>query len=154
MSEAPKAGLAIRRFAELSAGELYELLRFRQAIFVVEQRSPYPDLDGFDQSALHFMLREEGALVGCLRLVAPDDAAAPVALGRIAVLASHRRRGLAAGLVEAALTLCRKRYPQRPLRLTAQCHLARFYEHFGFAAAGLPFDDFGVMHVEMHKPHP
>jgi ElaA protein len=154
VSDPPPARLAVRGFAELSADELYKLLRFRQAIFVVEQRSPYPDLDGLDQSALHFLLRNEGALVGCLRLVVPGDATAPVVLGRIAVLASHRGRGLATGLVEAALRFCRERYPDHSLRLSAQCHLAHFYERFGFAAAGLPFDDFGVRHVEMRKLHP
>jgi ElaA protein len=42
-----------RRFDELTASELYELLRFRQSIFVVEQASAYPDLDGLDPSAWH-----------------------------------------------------------------------------------------------------
>src|ERR1700739_2104132 len=57
-----------RRFDELTACELYELLRFRQSIFVVEQASAYPDLDGLDQSAWHLLAWLEGELIGYLRL--------------------------------------------------------------------------------------
>jgi len=53
-----------RLFDELSGSELYELLRFRQTIFIVEQRSPYPDLDGLDQKAWHLVARGESELAG------------------------------------------------------------------------------------------
>ncbi|HEY4892045.1 MAG TPA: GNAT family N-acetyltransferase, partial [Reyranella sp.] len=53
-----------RRWAELSAAQLYELLQFRQAIFVVEQASPYADLDGLDPRAEHLLVRRGEALIG------------------------------------------------------------------------------------------
>src|SRR5712671_1737077 len=56
----PKIALEWQRFEQLSADMLYEVLRFRQSIFVVEQRSPYADLDGLDQEAWHVLLRAEG----------------------------------------------------------------------------------------------
>ena len=56
----PKITTQWQRFEELSPDALYEILRFRQSIFVVEQRSPYPDLDGLDQEAWHLLLRAEG----------------------------------------------------------------------------------------------
>ena len=152
MTGQPPSSLAWRRFAEFAADELYEMLRFRQAVFVVEQRSPYPDLDGRDREALHLLMREGGSLVGYLRLQTPADAAALVAIGRIAIEASRRSEGRGASLVDAALGLCRERYPQHPVRLYAQLRLVRFYERFGFAAVGAPFDDYGVPHVEMRKP--
>ena len=58
-----------QRFDELSGEALYELLRFRQSIFVVEQCSPYPDLDGLDRDAWHLTLRVPGELAGYLRLL-------------------------------------------------------------------------------------
>jgi len=59
------------KFAELPPVLLYESLRFRQSIFIVEQGSPYPDLDGVDLRAGHLLLRAEGELAGYLRFIPP-----------------------------------------------------------------------------------
>jgi ElaA protein len=134
-------------FEALTADELYELLRFRQGIFVVEQRCPYPDLDGLDQGAWQLLLRAEGELAGCLRVIPR-----PLRIGRVAVAAPLRRRGLARRLMEEALLFCRERFPAQPIALGAQLHLVRFYESFGFTAVSDTYDDFGVPHVDMTLP--
>lgn len=142
------------RFEQLSPGELYDLLRFRQQIFVVEQGSPYPDLDGLDQSARHLLLRDPNGLGGYLRL-APMPGPPPlrsgraVGVGRVALAPQLRGRGLGRMLMDLALERCREEYPDRPVTLRAQIYLARFYRSLGFAATSEPFDDFGVAHVEM-----
>jgi ElaA protein len=138
-----------RRFGELTADELYELLRFRQSIFVVEQVSPYPDLDGLDQSAWHLAARLENELIGYLRLTATEGPPPMVRIGRVAVSPSLRRGGLGRILMEKALILCRERFPLQAIALGAQVPLVPFYESFGFAATSEPYDDFGVAHVEM-----
>src|SRR5260370_38212295 len=84
-----------RLFDDLSRRELYELLRFRQNIFVVEQRSPYPDLDGLDQSSWHLVVRAEGEMAGYLRLM-PITGPQPLArIGRDSVPSDLRRHGIA-----------------------------------------------------------
>jgi ElaA protein len=138
-----------RRFDELTAGELYELLRFRQSIFVVEQGSPYPDLDGADQSAWHLMARVEGELVGYLRLTTRAGSLPLARIGRVAVTSHLRRHGLGRRLVEEALRLNGEYYPAGDIALGAQVHLAPFYRGFGFEPTGEPYDDFGISHVEM-----
>ena len=138
-----------QRFEELSADMLYEVLRFRQSIFVVEQRSPYPDLDGLDQEAWHLLLRVEGALAGYLRLIPTPGPPPAVRIGRVAVAPHLRRRGIARGLMKEALRLCRERFPARDLVLAAQLYLVPFYEVLGFAVASTPYDDCGVPHVDM-----
>ena len=135
-----------QRFERLSGDKLYELLRFRQGIFVVEQGSPYPDLDGLDQEAWHQLLLMKGELTGYLRLV---PAALQVRIGRVAVAAPLRARGLGRRLIEEALRFCRERYPVQDIVLAAQLNLVPFYQRFGFAATSEPYDDFGVAHVEM-----
>ena len=140
----PEVTTEWQRFEQLSADKLYELLRFRQRIFVVEQGSPYPDLDDLDQSAWHLLLRVDGTLAGYSRLIP-----APVRIGRVAVAAPLRNRGLGRRLMEEALSFCRERYPAQDIVLAAQLSLVPFYERFGFAVTSEPYDDFGVMHVEM-----
>ena len=141
---APTISVKWQRFEALTGDELYELLRFRQNIFVVEQRSPFPDLDGLDREAWHLLLRAKGALAGYARLV-PQ----PLRIGRVAVAAELRRHGLGRRLMEEALLLCRAQYPGLQVVLTAQAHLVPFYRGFGFEPTAQPYDDFGLTHVDM-----
>jgi ElaA protein len=143
-----RAGLDWYRFGDFSAALLYEALRFRQAIFVVEQRSPYPDLDARDERAHHLLLRVDGGLAGYLRLI-PYPKEARIAIGRVAVAAPLRRHGLARLLMAEALDRCRQDYPDCAVTLSAQTYLAPFYETLGFRATAAPYDDYGVPHVDM-----
>jgi ElaA protein len=140
----PEVATKWQRFDQLTVDELYKLLRFRQCIFVVEQGSPYPDLDGLDQHAWHLLLRMEDELAGYLRLMQM-----PVRIGRVAVASHLRGRGLGRRLMEEALGFCRAQYPGLPVVLTAQAHLVPLYQSFGFKPTSRPFDDFGVRHVNM-----
>ena len=143
-----RARLQWVRFSDFSTALLYEALRFRQAIFVVEQCSPFPDLDGLDERAHHLLLRVDGELAGYSRLIPyPDEVR--VAIGRVAVAARLRRRGLARMLMAEALARCRQDYPDCAVTLTAQTYLAPFYETLGFSTTSKPFDDYGLRHVEM-----
>ncbi len=143
-----RASLEWHGFTDLSAALLYEVLRFRQAIFVVEQGSPYPDLDGLDQRAHHLLLRVDGELAGYLRLI-PHPGEARVAIGRVAVAVRLRRQGLARRMMAEALARCPRDYPDCAVTLTAQTYLAEFYSSLGFRATSAPFDDYGVPHVDM-----
>src|SRR5216683_2240665 len=98
------------------------MLRFRQAIFVVEQRCAYPDLDGLDQRAEHLLLRQGGALAGYLRLI-PYPAENRVAIGRVAVAELRRRQGRARLLMDEALGRCARDHRDSAITLTAQTYL-------------------------------
>lgn len=145
----PEIAMRWQRFDELSADRLYELLRFRQDIFVVEQRSPYPDLDGLDQRAWHLTACSGDELIGYLRLIPVEGPPGQVRIGRVAVSARARRQGIGRLLMHEALLFCRDRYPRQPIALGAQLHLAALYRSFGFATASDPYDDFGVAHIDM-----
>jgi ElaA protein len=136
-------------WAALSAAQLYELLQFRQAIFVVEQASPYADLDGRDARAQHLLLRGNEELVGCLRLIGPDPL---VRIGRVAVKAGARGRGLARVMMEAALQRAAEVYPHRDVALSAQTYLEPFYQSLGFVTSSAPYDDYDVPHIDMIGP--
>ncbi len=137
-------------FAALSPAQLYELLQFRQAVFVVEQASPYPDLDGRDSEARHLALRRDGLLIGCLRLIPPDDAAGPtVRIGRVAVAEGERGKGLARLMMAEGLRLAGALYPGSDLMVGAQTYLEPFYLSLGFFTSSAPYDDYGVPHIDM-----
>jgi ElaA protein len=151
MTSMPKITMEWQRFEEMSAHRLYELLRFRQSIFVVEQRSPYPDLDDLDQSAWHLLLRADGELAGYLRLVLVTGPPPAVRIGRVAVAPHLRGRRIGRALVEEALRFSGERYAAYCVGLGAQLRLVRFYESLGFEVVSDPYDDFGVPHVNMRR---
>jgi ElaA protein len=137
------------RWVDLGTSQLYELLRFRQAIFVVEQASPYLDLDGRDARAEHLLLRRAGALIGCLRLIEPDPL---VKIGRVAVVSGERGHGLARAMMEGALQRAAEVYPHRDVALSAQTYLEPFYQSLGFVTSSASYDDHGVPHIDMVGP--
>ena len=152
MSGGDQPSLQWYGFDELTPALLYEVLAFRQAIFVVEQRCAYPDLDGLDQQAQHLLLRvagpDGGELAGCLRLIPfPDEAR--VKIGRVAVAEGSRVQGFARRMMLEALGRCRRDYPDFAVMLTGQTYLAPFYESLGLVTTSAPYDDYGLSHVDM-----
>jgi ElaA protein len=136
-------------WSDLTTGQLYELLQFRQAIFVVEQASSYPDLDGRDAHAQHLLVRADSELIGYLRMIEPHPL---VRIGRVAVKAGNRGHGLARLIMEAALQRAAEVYPHRDVALSAQTYLEPFYRSLGFTPSSAPYDDYGVPHVDMVGP--
>ncbi len=145
------AALEWWRWDELSAAALYELLQFRQAIFVVEQSSPYPDLDGRDAEGRHLTLRRDGVLLGYLRLLPPSasDHRPLVRIGRVSVALEERGNGYARRLMDEALRVAGELYPEHDIEIGAQTYLDGFYRSFGFVPASSPYDDFGVPHIDL-----
>jgi ElaA protein len=133
-------------FDDLDAATAYDVWWLRQQVFVVEQGSPYPDLDGRDRepTTRHLLLRRDGALVGYARVLDDGDWAR---IGRVLVAKYARGQGLADQLVRAALDVI----GDREVRLDAQTGLVDWYESYGFEATGPPFDDDGVTHLPMAR---
>jgi ElaA protein len=136
-----------KAFSDLDVWQLYELLRLRCEVFVVEQRSPYPEVDGRDLAATHLLGRIERRLVACARWFEEGPF---VVLGRIAVRAELRGAGWGRRVMAEALA----RIGPRPVRVHAQARLIPFYAAFGFEPDGEPLDDYGVLHQEMIRRVP
>lgn len=141
--------------ADLEPALLYELLRLRVDVFVVEQACPYPELDGRDLEprTRHYWLSGDtgapgsgsGPVLGCLRLLKEPDGA--YRIGRLCTARAVRGRGLGVQLLEAVLG----EIGDKPVVLDAQAHLADFYRGFGFGPAGPSYDWDGVPHVPMRR---
>lgn len=131
-------------FDDLDARAAYTLWRLRQQVFVVEQASPYPDLDGRDlePATWHVLAHDGDELVGCLRLL---DDGTHARIGRVVVAPSARGRGLARDLMDVAMA----EVGGREVRLDAQTGLTAFYAAYGFEVSGPEFVEDGVAHVPM-----
>jgi ElaA protein len=138
-------------FAELDAATLYAILRLRTDVFVVEQRCPYPELDGRDlePGTRHLWLappegpREPRAY---LRVLAETDGTARI--GRVCVAPTGRGAGLAGELMAGAL---RTIGDGMTAVLDAQTYLVEFYRRLGFVQDGPEFVEDGIPHVPMRR---
>lgn len=132
-------------FDALDARTVYDVCRLRQTVFVVEQECPYPDLDGRDvePGTRHLLMRDDDdQLVGYARVL---DDGTEWRIGRVLLAVSARGRGLADGLMRAAMEAC----PGRDIVLDAQSPLSGWYQSLGFAVDGAEFLEDDIPHTPM-----
>jgi ElaA protein len=133
---------------QLSAATLYALLALRVNVFVVEQQSPYADLDGRDLSpdTVHLWWQPGAEPLSYLRLLAEPDGSARI--GRVCTVPSARGTGLGRRLMDVAMA----EVGDRAVVLDAQVQVQAMYARYGFRPEGEPYDDAGVPHVTMRRP--
>ncbi|MCE9516088.1 MAG: GNAT family N-acetyltransferase [Mycobacterium sp.] len=143
------AALRRCRGTELDAAMLYELLKLRVEVFVVEQNCPYPELDGRDLlgETRHFWLANSaGDVTSTLRLMEEfDDGRTVFRIGRVATMKTERGRGHSTRLMQAALA----EVGDDRCVISAQSHLAQMYARHGFIPDGAEFVEDGIPHVPM-----
>ena len=140
-------------FEELSRDNLYDVLKVRQAVFVVEQNCAYQDADDLDPVSWHLMgWRETTAgreLVAYLRVVFPGKKYPEPSIGRVLTTAPVRGTGVGKALTREAITRIALEYPQMSIRISAQRYLEKFYSEFGFETVSDPYKEDGIPHIEM-----
>lgn len=141
-------------FDELTTRELYAIMHLRQLVFVVEQKCPYLDADNYDEGAHHLLGRvagEHGApLLGAyVRVLAPGVKYTEASIGRVVTHPKLRGTGLGRVLMREALRRTEALAPRAAIRIGAQLRLEKFYEEFGFRRVSDPYDDDGILHIEM-----
>ncbi len=139
-------------FDALSLDDLYKILQLRQAVFILEQRCVYNDLDGKDQQSHHLMVWHQGALAAYTRLI-PYGISYPDALsiGRVVVAAEFRGEGLGEELMVRSIEGVYSLFGQQSIKIGAQQHLKAFYSRLGFEQTSGPYMDAGILHIEMRK---
>jgi ElaA protein len=139
-----------RTWSEITAEELYNLLKLRINVFVVEQNCPYPECDDKDKKSIHlFACDESGEVHACLRIVEAGVSYNEISIGRVATSLSSRGTGLGKELMARGIELIRERYGAIPVRISAQLYLQKFYESFGFVAEGEVYPEDDIPHIEM-----
>ena len=139
--------------SELSVSALYELLKLRCEVFVVEQNCVYQDVDGEDLNGenRHLLGWRDNQLVAYARILKNEDDFAPVVIGRVIVSPQVRGEKLGYQLMERAVASCQQHWPQHAIYLGAQAHLQPFYAHFGFSPVTDIYDEDGIPHIGMAR---
>ncbi len=137
--------LKIKAFEELTLNELYEILKARCAVFVVEQTCPYQDIDGIDPLSIHLFYVDDGRILAYLRLFWKEEGVA--AIGR--VLTVQRGTGLGGKLLHEGVSYAQNVMKAERMYLEAQTYAVGFYEKEGFRVVSEPFDEDGIPHVKM-----
>ena len=137
-----------KTFDELTNRELYEILRAREAVFVVEQNCPYYDIDGLDYPSLHMFYKEEdGSVQACLRIFEKVDEPGPMQIGRLVTVA--RGVGLDGKILNQAVQWIRENCDASGIYLEAQQYAIGYYAKEGFQVVSDPFLEDGIPHVQM-----
>lgn len=135
------------RFSDLTGLQVHAILKLRSDVFVVEQSSPYQDIDGRDvePGTRHLWIDHQGEPLSYLRILAEPGGA--VRVGRVVTHPAARGKGHAGRLMRAVVSSTKA-----AIVLDAQTHLAAWYAGFGFLPCGPEFTEVGIAHVPMRRP--
>lgn len=137
----------IKQFSELTPSELYELLRIRISVFVVEQNCPYQEVDNLDQNAYHIWLEENHKIVAYCRVIDQNNPFHEVSIGR--VLSLDRRKGYGTLAVQLGISIAKEKYRADKIIIEAQTYARSLYEKCGFVQISEPFLEDGIEHIKM-----
>ena len=138
-----------KTFDELSTQELYQILRLRSEVFVVEQNCVYQDIDNKDQKALHLFGIVEGEIIAHSRLFKPGDYFEFSSIGRVVVAEKHRDKNFGHELIDQSILEINRRFNVQNITISAQLYLKKFYESHGFVATSETYLEDDIPHVEM-----
>jgi ElaA protein len=137
------------RFQDLGVDNLYDALALRCQVFILEQ-GPFLDPDGVDRQSWHLLGRSDaGQLQSYLRVVDPGVKYREPSIGRVITALAVRGTGQGRSLFVQGLERCLHTWPGQGIRISAQARLERLYADYGFVAAGPPYAEDGIPHLEM-----
>lgn len=139
----------IKRFNDLSADELYQMLQLRSEVFVVEQNCVYQDVDGKDPKALHLLGLFNDTIVAYARLFDSGDYFDKPSIGRVVIDAGYRDKKWGHLLMQQAIAAIEKNFAKQTIVLSAQLYLKKFYESHRFSACSDVYDEDGIPHIRM-----
>lgn len=138
-------------YQDLTTNQLYQLLRLRAEVFVVEQNCVYQDLDDKDQQAVHLLgISEDGQLAAYTRILPKGASYADYAsIGRVITAPFARGKGIGRPLMRESVRVLFEHYGEQTVKISAQAHLGAYYESVGFKGIGDIYDEDGIPHRAM-----
>ena len=140
----------IKKFNDLTVNEMYEIAKSRFEIFVCEQKIvEEQDFDDKDKVCHHIMLKENERVVAYCRIVPKGIGYDYISVGRVLVLSSHRRKGIAQEMMKVALEFIKNNLDEKTVVLSAQLYAKGLYESVGFKVISDVYDEVNIPHVKM-----
>ncbi len=148
-------------FSELSTNELFDILKLRVDVFVVEQACYYPELDEHDRhpETLHFFAynKEEcnksdssHKIAAYLRILPKGTSYNDyISMGRVVVSPNSRGSKLGHSLLDKALKVCASSFPRQDIKISAQEHLEAYYQQYDFVTASDMYLEDNIPHISM-----
>lgn len=141
----------IKSFENLSVNELYDILKLRSTIFVVEQNCVYLDIDGKDKLALHLFGEFDGKIVAYSRLFKPGISFENSSIGRVVVDADYRDQKWGHDLMRESIAGIKNHFGENKITIGAQLYLKKFYESHGFVQTGEMYLEDDIPHIQMKR---
>ena len=142
--------ILIKKFEELTLNELYNIMKLRSKVFVVEQNCVYQDLDDIDKISYHFFIKgNDDNIKAYLRIFEKDEETAQI--GRVVTDEKERRKGFASNLIKKGIEFCKKEMKKNKVYLEGQVYCKDLYLHLGFNIISDEFLEDGIPHYKMLK---
>ncbi|MDF2880325.1 MAG: acetyltransferase [Clostridiaceae bacterium] len=139
----------MKKFNELNVKEIYEILKLRNQVFIVEQQCPYLDCDGKDMKAYHLFQENNNEIAAYLRILEKGVSYNEISIGRVLVNSKYRGKGLARQMMKEAIEFINDQLNESNIRIEAQAYLIDFYKSFGFKQVSQVFLEDNIPHIEM-----
>lgn len=139
--------VTVKTFDELTTTELYENLKARAEIFIMEQNINYQDMDDIDYRSLHCFIKEGDKVIAYLRAFYKSEDKSVVKIGRVLTL--EHGKGVGRVLLEESIRAIKEKMHCNKIYIEAQKHAVGFYEKFGFVTTSGEFLEEGIVHVAM-----
>ena len=136
-------------YNELSTGQLYEILRLRAEVFVVEQKCPYQDLDNKDNKAIHLIGEINKEIIPYTRIFKKGDYFNNSSIGRVLVKKDYRKKEHGKLIMKKSIEVIKQDPQEEIIELSAQKYLTKFYKDLGFKKTGKEYLEDNIPHVKM-----
>ena len=141
----------IKSFYDLTKDELYNILRLRSEVFIVEQNCAYQDIDKKDQFALHVFLKKNNQIIAYTRIFKPNDYFKYSSIGRVVVIKNKRGSKIGSQIMNFSIKKIEEIFNEKKIKISAQKYLISFYKKLGFSVIGDEYLEDGIPHIAMIK---
>jgi len=140
----------IKKFSELSTEEIYNILKLRSEVFVVEQNCVYQDIDEKDKKATHLFIEKNNEIIAYTRIFKKGDYYEEnPSIGRVVVSKKERGKNLGKAIMLSSIEFIKKELEGKKIELSAQKYLDKFYKELDFYCEGEDYLEDGIPHQRM-----
>jgi ElaA protein len=141
--------ITVFKYQDLGPDRLYEILKLRSEVFVVEQKCAYQDLDNKDEKALHLVGEENNKIIAYTRIFKKGDFFKYSSIGRVLVKKDYRNKNYGRKIMKSSIDRLKKDPKEEKIELSAQKYLLKFYSELGFEKVGEEYLEDNIPHVKM-----